>query len=566
MSMVKSQLPDGFATIRTRGLTRSKSRAEQYAPTAANAANQMSGRRSTMIGVVPPVMVAKLKPSGGSGPLFECPNGMDSDHQHPEHQQQQQHQHHQHLHQQQQLRYKSSSATAIATPPPVPPRTSSERTVSDRSSSVETPEDVEVDCSDAGDVEEEQLPTGGQELQQQQQPPTGPFREDDDIYYTSSLTYETFKPLTKSAANLEMKVSGDTNNYLNLAQSSEYIESLAYDFSLPPLKSPQYINELNMMRTRALDVSSNNNGVMMEGKAAMPMLFAAPPSYSATIRSDSPPSYGKIRSSYRSTTPESLDNGSSNSSTYSHPLHHGSSSSGGTGTRFLYDVPPKTVVAVAPHSLQYRKSFNHSNSRTDIIYEEPKSLHRNGMSSDTDSSYDGGSSSGNGGGAANCYLKIHKNASAELLNFADISTHMLVGRPNGYIRRYATLGHPGKDLRYGQGGGGPGSDGGMGGMDEDEFGAGAKSTSSLNDQDLVKVDDDLLNYKIGCQTTLRSKPVIPWYELAIRKDHRQSCPAMKERKRSFTATSFGWRPAVPEDPEVSKTHVPSEIYLPFGEG
>uniref|UniRef100_A0A182S8D1 Uncharacterized protein n=1 Tax=Anopheles maculatus TaxID=74869 RepID=A0A182S8D1_9DIPT len=505
--MVKSQLPDGFATIRTRGLTRSKSRAEQYAPPSA----QMSGRRSTMIGVVPPVM----KPAG-SGPLFECPPAGDNVLHQQGHQQP-------HQHKQEQLRYKSSSATAIATPPPVPPRTSSERTVSDRSSSVETPEDVDEECDGVLEMEDEkQLPTGGQQQQQQQQPPTGPYREDDDIYYTSSLTYETFKPLTKSA-NLEMKV-GDSSNYLNLAQSSEYIESLAYDFSLPPLKSPQYINELNMMRTRALDVSGAG-GKGGEQMVPMPLLFAAPPPYNNAIRPDSPPSYGKIRSSYRSTTPESLDNGSSNSSTYSHPLHHGSSN-GSSGSRsvFLYDVPAKTIVAVAPHSLQYRKSFNHSNSRTDIIYEEPKTLHRNGgtcISSDTDSSYDGGSSGR--------YLKIHKNASAELLNFADISTCMLGSRPNGYIRRYATLGHPGKDLRYGQHGC-AGSDGGVGG-DEDEFGAGAKSTSSLNDQDLVKVDDDLLNYKIGCQTTLRSKPVIPWYELAIRKDHRQSCPAMKEVSR-----------------------------------
>lgn len=36
---------------------------------------------------------------------------------------------------------------------------------------------------------------------------------------------------------------------------------------------------------------------------------------------------------------------------------------------------------------------------------------------------------------------------------------------------------------------------------------------------------DPLDCKIGCQTTLRSKPRIPWYELAIRKDNRrQSCP------------------------------------------
>ncbi|XP_054742811.1 protein sickie [Anastrepha obliqua] len=36
---------------------------------------------------------------------------------------------------------------------------------------------------------------------------------------------------------------------------------------------------------------------------------------------------------------------------------------------------------------------------------------------------------------------------------------------------------------------------------------------------------DPLDFKIGCQTTLRSKPVIPWYELAIKRDlKRQSCP------------------------------------------
>uniref|UniRef100_A0A182JIZ4 Uncharacterized protein n=1 Tax=Anopheles atroparvus TaxID=41427 RepID=A0A182JIZ4_ANOAO len=499
--MVKSQLPDGFATIRTRGLMRSKSRAEQYQHVSSGGGGGQqiaAGRRSTMMGIVPPVMAAKMKPSG-SGPLFECTNGGGGN----------------------ELRYKSSSATAITVPPPVPPRTSSERTVSDRSS-VETPEDVEDELGEKAQTDPHAPPPP---------PSSGPYRDDDDIYYTSSLTYETFKPLMKSA-NLEMMKVADSTNYLNLAQSSEYIESLAYDFSLPPLKSPQYINELNLMRTRAQETSGKGggggggNGEHMH--ALMPMmLFAAPPS----VRPESPSSYGKLRSSYRSTTPESLDNGSSNSSTYSHPLSHSSGGGGGSGGRpaFLYDVPAKAVAAVPPHTLQYRKSFNHSNSRSDIIYEEPKSLLRNGgtgtcMSSDTDSSYDGRSSSGNGGGT-DCYMKMHKNASAELLNFADISTHVLIGRPNGYIRRYATLGHPGKDLRYG-GATSSGSDGG--GVGEDEFCGGAKSTSSLNDQDLVKVGDDLLNYKIGCQTTLRSKPVIPWYELAIRKDHRQSCPAMKE--------------------------------------
>lgn len=45
---------------------------------------------------------------------------------------------------------------------------------------------------------------------------------------------------------------------------------------------------------------------------------------------------------------------------------------------------------------------------------------------------------------------------------------------------------------------------------------------------------DPLDCKIGCQTTLRSKPQIPWYELAIKKDHRrQSCPPMQVNNKSL---------------------------------
>lgn len=35
---------------------------------------------------------------------------------------------------------------------------------------------------------------------------------------------------------------------------------------------------------------------------------------------------------------------------------------------------------------------------------------------------------------------------------------------------------------------------------------------------------DPLDYKVGCQNTLRSKPLIPWYELAIKDNNRRSCP------------------------------------------
>lgn len=405
MSIVKSQLPDGFATIRTRGVARSKNRTEP------NVVHRSGSFNST-----------------GSGPLFENNNN--------------------------DLCYKSASTSLISGPPPVPPRTSSELTINSTSRD---------DQPIAGD----------------------PYR-DDDIYYTSTLTYETFKPL--KSPNLALK--SDSTNYIDLNQSTD---SLDYDFSLPPLKSPQYINELNLMRSRALDTG-------------LPTIHT---------RSESPP-YGKIRGSYRSTTPDSLENGSSNSSTYSHPVQTNGKSNG-----FAYVIQDTDVITSKPPlsnkslTLQYRKSYNNSHSRSDIIYEEPKTLLKNGShSSDTDSGYDGN------------YMKIHKNASAELLSL-DIATNQLSNRPNGYIRRYATLGHPSRAMS----GGGAG---GMryGGVSKDDCyqfgdGEGAKSAASLNDAELT-TRIDMLQYKVGSQTAVRSKPVIPWYELAIRKDHRQSCPVSGE--------------------------------------
>uniref|UniRef100_A0A1B0FCX6 AAA+ ATPase domain-containing protein n=1 Tax=Glossina morsitans morsitans TaxID=37546 RepID=A0A1B0FCX6_GLOMM len=55
---------------------------------------------------------------------------------------------------------------------------------------------------------------------------------------------------------------------------------------------------------------------------------------------------------------------------------------------------------------------------------------------------------------------------------------------------------------------------------------------------------DPLDFKIGCQTTLRSKPIIPWYELAIRKDlKRQSCPPMNSTTSMLTSVTQTLTPA-----------------------
>jgi hypothetical protein len=58
-----------------------------------------------------------------------------------------------------------------------------------------------------------------------------------------------------------------------------------------------------------------------------------------------------------------------------------------------------------------------------------------------------------------------------------------------------------------------------------------KSTSSLRDNYCDKHNWDVLDLKIGCQTVLRSKPRVPWWELAIKKDNRQSLPLEQEQGR-----------------------------------
>lgn len=93
----------------------------------------------------------------------------------------------------------------------------------------------------------------------------------------------------------------------------------------------------------------------------------------------------------------------------------------------------------------------------------------------------------------------HRSAVEELDGLSLEQNH----RSNGFERRYATLGYPKEAQRLKQ----------------------AKLNES-NGSDIEYLDP--LDWKIGCQTTLRSKPKIPWYELAIRKNNRrQSCPPIE---------------------------------------
>lgn len=101
--------------------------------------------------------------------------------------------------------------------------------------------------------------------------------------------------------------------------------------------------------------------------------------------------------------------------------------------------------------------------------------------------------------------------SSQLLN-SDLSTNAITGKV-GFERRFATLAHP-RDAQRFQ----------TQNLQREQLQRKYMNNAiSMSQTDVDYLDP--LDCKIGCQTTLRSKPQIPWYELAIRKENRrQSCP------------------------------------------
>lgn len=274
-------------------------------------------------------------------------------------------------------------------------------------------------------------------------------------------TFETFKPRN----SIE---SGDDGSDKDLGQSSDCFQSLPYDIVMSPLKSPQYINQLNAMRSKSDETRQ------------FP-LYARPES----------PKYGKILYN-RSTSPsaDSMDNSSSNSSTYSsnhhaafqhasmtQSLHLPSTRQSDDDNVILINVqnsgarhPPLNAT-----SLSYRKSFSHSkwflaNDSLEQINQAP-----------IDSSA--------------TMTKSLYNPSTSL----------------SQTRRFATLAHPKPVIELEN-----------------------KSTSSSS---LIQWNP-ILSCKIGSQTTLRTKPPVPWYELAIKKEFRQSCPPLQVNISLFTFACF----------------------------
>lgn len=298
-----------------------------------------------------------------------------------------------------------------------------------------------------------------------------------DYYCDSKRTFQTFKPRLVNGVE-DVSVSSK-----DLRHSSDFIQSLPYDLLMSPLKSPQYINQLNAMRCKP----------MTNGDAAAPRQQQFP----LYARPDSPSRYGKGLYN-RSTSPsaDSMDNCSSNSSTYSSAYRQPSLNSQDDDNLIPINVGGGDVNSRKPpmkgSNLSYRKSFSHVTR----AHGDAQNMHRK-----LNGSFMG-------------RTKAYATDSQEFINYEKPSISTLtmtkslavpsISTSNLYTRRrFATLAHPKEKLQA----------------------VSTKSTTSLNENHVFW--DPILDSKIGSQTTLRAKPILPWWELACKKEHRQSCPPMQ---------------------------------------
>lgn len=159
-------------------------------------------------------------------------------------------------------------------------------------------------------------------------------------------------------------------------------------------------------------------------------------------------------------------------------------------------APAPTFPALKSHSLHYRKSYSHP---AKTIYEdgrvEPAARYYSSVSN---------------------YYSPSEISDQVLYKKTDLENVPSVVPPpkfSGYEKRFATLSYPKESQRL---------------RPQQRFSTSHVDGGSSAPQSELEYFDPL-DCKIGCQTTLRSKPRIPWYELAIKKDiRRQSCPPNHE--------------------------------------
>lgn len=322
---------------------------------------------------------------------------------------------------------------------------------------------------------------------------------------SSSKTCQTLKPIQRHGRSIsEEQLNG------NLTDSLECLEeAIPYDYILPPLKSPQYINELNSIRSKTADNISISSHQQIS-------LYARPesPIYGINRIGQNYDSF-RISSDHIEPVPPSPTY--VNLQSFRKPIvpiseyvpkkykNHTKEKNYEEIDKSVFKKPP-----IKSATLQHQRSYNPP-KRSSSIYSEPtiQRQHSDGINR-THHVNNNLSSSDISDISSEGYTRFtfNKNGSADFTSLDYTIGHMPLNNVHNY-RHYATLGYS-KDTKYNQG---------------KSFG---KSTGSLNEAQLDYFD--ALDCKVGCQTTLRSKPRIPWYELAIKKDHRQSCPPFQEEK------------------------------------
>lgn len=117
---------------------------------------------------------------------------------------------------------------------------------------------------------------------------------------------------------------------------------------------------------------------------------------------------------------------------------------------------------------------------------------------------------------------IHKSSAKSSDNLNSDVESVISFEPSACERqRYATMSHPRDTQRY------------HNLQHQRLHGKYVTNQFSASQTDVEYIDP--IDYKVGCQTTLRSKPQIPWYELAIKKTNRRlSCPPMQANSRLNT--------------------------------
>lgn len=262
----------------------------------------------------------------------------------------------------------------------------------------------------------------------------------------------------------------EDNDFFNFDSSDESKEKNSYyNYSLPPLKSPNYINRLNTFKNK----SNKNQDIHLYIRPRSPqedVLKKKTKQVTLLQKSESEsPIYTNLISCNVPIQPTSRD--------YKTSLPNYN----------LYDDPLKRKPPIKSATLQTNRSTTFHLINENNIYAEP--ILRTISSTKGSSDFSDISSEGSG--------KTGRKSLSDFPSLEFVSCNQT---------RYATYSHHKK-------------------IEEKNMNSG-KSTGSLNES---KLDNfDLFNCKVGCQRSVRTIPKIPWYELAIKKENRQSCPPFYE--------------------------------------